>query len=56
MHKKICIIHKHSFAQIEFTCSLMFNEFLLQFKANIETSCLKRLIKIRVPQKNINYV
>jgi hypothetical protein len=33
-------IHKHSFTQIKLTCSLMFNEFLLQFKANIEISCL----------------
>jgi hypothetical protein len=38
--KKILIIHKHSFTQVKFTCSLMFNEFLLQFKANIEISCL----------------
>jgi hypothetical protein len=29
----------------------MFNEFLLQFKENIEISCLQRLINIRVPQK-----
>jgi len=39
MHKKY-LLHKHSFAQIEFTCSLMFNEFVLQFKENIEISCL----------------
>jgi hypothetical protein len=38
--RNIFIIHKHSFAQIEFTCSLMFHEFLLQFKANFEISCL----------------
>jgi hypothetical protein len=40
MHKKICIIHKHLFPQIEFKYNLMFNELLLQFKENIEISCL----------------
>jgi len=32
MPKKNCIIHKHSFAQVKFMCSLMLNEFLLQLK------------------------
>jgi hypothetical protein len=36
MHEKKYIIHKHSFTQIKFTCSLVFNEFLLQIKENIE--------------------
>jgi len=30
MHKTNCIVRKHSFAQIEFICSLMLNQFLLQ--------------------------
>jgi len=39
MHQKK-IINKYSFTQIEFTCSLMFNDVLLQFQANIEILCL----------------
>jgi hypothetical protein len=39
--QKIYLHHtKHSFAQIEFTRSLMFDEFLLQFKVNIGILCL----------------
>jgi hypothetical protein len=39
MHKNICIIHNHdSSIEIEFTCNLMLNEILLQFKANIKIS------------------
>jgi hypothetical protein len=30
--KNIFIIHNYSFTQIEFTCSLMFNEILLNLK------------------------
>jgi len=30
--KNVCIIHNYSLSQINFTCSLMFNEILSQFK------------------------
>jgi hypothetical protein len=40
MHKKICIIHNHSFIQIEITRNVMINEVLLQFKVTIPISCV----------------
>jgi len=36
----ICIIHNHSITLIKCPRSLMFNEILLQFKANIQIPCV----------------
>jgi hypothetical protein len=46
-----CIIHKHPFPQIEFTCSLMFNEFLLNMFAT-HMACSTFLPKLELQMLN----
>jgi hypothetical protein len=54
MHKKnMCIIHNYSLTQIEFTCSLVFNEIQLIKKKDI--ICIKRNKNESSPKSLIVY-